>query len=67
MGEFCLFSYSSNTCRQEPQGETGREVNPVLLYAAIANVFIDRSGCCDMAVNNATRSAHMPDGYAAFS
>jgi len=45
----------------------GVRMKPESLRAAMASVAIERWGCIDCAANMADRSAHKPEGKAAFS
>ena len=60
-------SYSAITCLQAPQGVTGTERLKTSVLATTAMLFIGTPGYCDEALKTATLSAHIPDGYAAFS
>ena len=67
MGSFCLNSYSDIACLQLPQGAAGVSTRWVFDIAEIAIDFIVTPGYFDPAWNTATRSAHKPEGYEAFS
>ena len=66
-GCFCLISYSDKDCRQAPQGPTGLSTFVIDELAEITNFKIFTPGNSEPAFQIATRSAHIPDGYAAFS
>ena len=67
MGSFWLISYSDNVCLQAPQGPIGLSTLEIDELAEIANFLILTPGKSEPAFQIATLSAHIPEGYAAFS
>ena len=62
-----LVWYWAMTCRQAPHGAAGSGQRTPFWRAAMAMPVSSSSGCIALAANIAVRSAHNPDGYAAFS
>ena len=67
IGSCWLTSYSNKVCLQAPQGPTGLSTILCGEFAVIAILLTFLSGKVAPAFHIATRSAHIPDGYAAFS